>query len=80
MSKEEKTISYTVNDEAQFTSEKELTANQIMTEAGIDTETNYLSEVKGSKLVSYKDNPVELIKMHNNQKFITTFTGPTKVA
>lgn len=73
-------IHYTVNDEPQSTTEKELTPIQIMQSAGVDPETNYLIEIKGHQQVSYKDKPTEPIKMHNNMKFITNFVGPTQVA
>lgn len=74
------TISYTVNDEPQSTTEKELTPIQIMTNAGVDSATNYLIELQGAHQESYKDKPNQLIKMHNNLKFITNFTGPTGVS
>ena len=73
-------ITYTVNGENQSTTEKELTPVQIIKNAGLDPESNYLIELKGNQQISYKDKPNESIKMHNNMKFITNFIGPTPVA
>lgn len=73
-------ITYTINGENQSTNEKELTPTQIIKNAGLDSESNYLIEIKGHQQVSYKDNPNESIVMHNNMKFITNFIGPTPVA
>lgn len=73
-------INYTVNDDPQSTEDKELTPVQIMQKAGVDPEANYLIEIRGQQQISYKDKATELIKIHNNMKFITNFTGPTTVA
>lgn len=73
-------INYTVNDEPESTTEKELTPVQIMTNAEIDPGTNYLIEIKGEQQISFKDNPNDPIHMHNNMKFIANFTGPTPVS
>lgn len=74
------TITYEVNGESESTTEKVLTPVQIIKNAGLDPESNYLIEIKGNQQISYKDNPNEEIKMHNNMKFITNYTGPTPVA
>lgn len=74
------TIAYEINGENQSTTEKELTPFQIMQNAGLDPESNYLIEIRGQQQESYKDRANESIKLHNNMKFITNFTGPTPVA
>jgi len=74
------TFDYTVNDETQSTTEKILTAQQILTNAGIDTDTNYLVQIIGNTQKSYKDNPAEEIHMHPKMKFVAIFKGETPVA
>ncbi len=73
-------IDYTVNDEPQSTEEKELTPVQIMQKAGVDPDSNYLIQIKGSTQESYKDVPTVPVKMHEHMKFITNFIGPTPVS
>ncbi|MCK5211535.1 hypothetical protein KAJ89_02430 [Candidatus Parcubacteria bacterium] len=75
-----KEITFTVNGETFSTNEKELTAKQILEIASISTSDYYLILIKGNNQISYKDNPEELIKMHNNIKFIANYTGETPVA
>jgi hypothetical protein len=76
----EHVIHYTVNDEPQSTTAKELTPVQILTSAGIDPATNYLVEIRGKEKESFKDKPNEPIKMHENMKFISVSTGPKPVS
>ena len=78
--KKEHVIDYIVNDEAQSTTEKELTPTQILTKAGIDPATNYLVEIRGQDKISYKDKPTEPVKMHQGIKFISVSTGPKPVS
>lgn len=73
-------IHYEVNEDPQTTAERELSPIEIMQKANIDPQHNYLIEIQGTKQHSYKDEPNTKIKVHNNQKFITAFTGPTQVA
>jgi uncharacterized protein YlzI (FlbEa/FlbD family) len=75
-----RTIHYTVNDEPQTTTEKELTPVQIMQNAGIDPAQNYLVEIIDHKKEPFKDNPNISIHMHNGMKFITIFMGPQPVS
>lgn len=74
------TIHYTVNDEPQSTTEKELTPVKIMDNAGIDPDEDYLIEIIDHKKESFKDDPNKLIHMHNGMKFITNFMGPKPVS
>lgn len=80
MDKKLHTIDYFVNDEPQSTTEKELTPVQIMTNAGIDPDTNYLIEIRGDQQVSYKEKANDPIKLHEKMRFISNFTGPTQVS
>lgn len=73
-------IEYTVNDEPQKTTEKVLTPIQIMSNAGIDPDNNYLVEIEGSHKKSFKDNPNESVHMHPGMVFITNFMGPKPVS
>lgn len=80
---DKKPITYTVDDESQTTTERELTARQILEKAGIDPANHYLELIQGhagKEKVSYKDKPNEIIKLHENMKFISISTGPTPVS
>ena len=74
------TFEYTVNNEPQTTTGHALTPAQIMITAGIDPATNYLIGIVGATQKSYKDKPEEQIRMHENMKFITNFTGEVPVS
>lgn len=75
-----KTIHYELDGEPQETSERTLTARQIIINAGLDPSERYLVEIQGRHQKSYKDAMDEPIHMHEGQKFVTVFTGPTQVA
>ena len=79
-SNHEHLVHYTVNDEPQSTTEKELTPNQILQKAGIDSATNYLVEIRGKEKISFKDEPNTPIHIHENLKFISVSTGPKPVS
>lgn len=80
MKETKKNIEYTVNGITQSTDQKELTARQILVNAGIDPESNYLVQIVGKKQISYKDSPDEDIRMKDGMKFISISTGPTPVS
>lgn len=71
---------YTLNDEEQTTSEHVLTPREILVNAGIDPDTNYLVEIEGKNQVSYKDKMDDPIHMHEKMKFVAVFTGETPVS
>jgi hypothetical protein len=74
-------IHYSVNDEPQYTHEKELTPVKIMEDAGIDPSKNYLVEIKkDGHQESFKDAPEKHIHMHDGMKFITCFMGTKPVS
>lgn len=73
-------IHYTVDDEPESTAEKVLTPVEIMNNAGIDPQTNYLEQVVGHDFISYKDRPNEKIEMKDGMRFITKPIGPMPVS
>ncbi len=76
----EHSIHYEVNAEPQSTTDREMTPVQILQKAEIDPAKNYLVELRGKEKISFKDNPNEPIKMHNEMKFISVSTGPKPVS
>jgi hypothetical protein len=74
------TFHYTVDDEAQTTSAHELTANQILSNAGIATANHYLVEIQGKHRVSFQNKGDEEIHMHEHMTFVSVSTGPTPVS
>ena len=76
-----KTIDYTVDGEEFTTDQKELTPATIMTLAGIDPDTHYLTEVlKDKSQVSLEGKNDVLIKMKDDMVFVSAKTGPTGVS
>ena len=73
-------VHYKVDDEPESTAEAVLTPVQIMTNAGIDPQTNYLEQIIGHEFISYKDKPDEKIEMKNGMRFITKPIGPMPVS
>jgi hypothetical protein len=74
------TFTYSVDDEPQSTDEHTLTARQILQNAGIDPQNNYLVQVEGQHQESFKDKPDVVIHMHQKMKFVSVFNGPTTVS
>jgi hypothetical protein len=74
------TFTYSVDDEPQSTDEHTLTARQILQNAGIDPQNNYLVQVEGQHQESFKDKPDAVIHMHQHMKFVSVFNGPTPVS
>ena len=73
------TFDYTVDTKPQSTSEHELTPNQILTNAGIDSNTNYLVEIIGREKKSYQGNNAP-IHMHEHMTFLSVSINPTPVS
>jgi hypothetical protein len=73
-------FNYTVDTEPQTTSSHELTATQILSNAGIDPATHYLVQIEGDHQDSYQSDPNKLIHMHDKMEFISISTGPTPVS
>jgi hypothetical protein len=71
---------FEVDGEPIETTEKTLTANQIMGLAGVDPTSHYLVELHGREQDSYQGRAEEPIHIHEKEKFITVSTGPTPVS
>jgi hypothetical protein len=74
------TFTYAVDGETQTTTAHELTAAQILSDAGIDAQSHYLVQIEGNHRISYEGKPGEIIHMHEFMKFISVSTGPTPVS
>ena len=75
------TTEFTIDGEPFSTTEKKLTARQILTDyAHADPATTYLIWVHGREQTPYETNPDDPIEIHNKQVFITAATGPTPVS
>lgn len=73
-------IHYTVDGEPQETTARELTANQILENAGLTVADHYLIQIKGKHRESYQDHGEQLIHLHEHATFISVFIGPTPVS
>jgi hypothetical protein len=73
-------ITFTVDGEPVTTTEEHLTANQILSLAGIDPATNYLVRVSGREQESYQGRGSEEIRVHEHEVFVSVSTGPTPVS
>jgi hypothetical protein len=71
---------YTVDGEPQATTEHQLTAAQILANAGIDGATHYLVQLEGDKRISYQGRPSEPVHMHEHMRFISISMAPTPVS
>ena len=74
------TFKYSVDGDERTTSEHQLTAREILKEAGFNPDDRFLVEVKGKNQESYQNRLDEQIHMHANQKFITVFIGTVPVS
>jgi len=72
-------IHYRIDDEPESSLAKVLTPVQVMSDAGIDPQTNYLEQIH-PEVVSYKDKPDEKIELTEGMRFITKPTGPMPVS
>lgn len=70
-------IAFTVDGEPVTTTEEQLTPNQVLSLAGIDSATNYLVQVEGRHQVSYQGRGEERIRVHEHEVFVSVSTGPT---
>ena len=72
-------ITYFVDNESQTTTEATLTVGQILKNAGLDPSSHYLIELQGDHQVEHKDIN-ESIRVHEKEKFISIFHGPTPLS
>jgi hypothetical protein len=80
MANEDKTFTVTVDGESIEIPRKDVTAREILEIAGLDPTTRYLIEKHGNQTTSYKDTPDAVIKVHQNQVFLTGRLGAVAVA
>lgn len=73
-------IHYQLDDEPESTIAKVLTPTQILSDAGFDPKTNYLEQLIGHNIESYKDNPDAEIEMNDGMRFLTKPIGPMPVS
>lgn len=59
---------------------KTMTANEILSLAGLGTNDHYLVEIEGKHQESFKGQGGTEIHLHERSKFISVFVGPTPVA
>ncbi len=75
------TIRFSLDGEEVASTQHEMTPNQIIRELGHkDPATNYLVELRGQHKDSFQGRGEELIRLHNNQRFIIISTGATPVS
>ena len=74
-----KVIVYFVDDEKQETGNAILTVGQILERAGLDPKTHYLIELSGEHQIKHVD-PNEKLHIHEHEKFISVFSGPTPLS
>lgn len=72
-------IHYFVDAEEQTTTDPNLTVAQILKNAGLDPATHFLIEIRGQHQVPHQDLN-EVIHIHEKEKFISVFSGPTPVS
>ena len=73
-----KAIDYTVDDEPQTTTDKELTAREILQRAGLNPAERYLTLLNGKHQERLE--PDKVVHMHEHMKFISAFIGPVPVS
>lgn len=78
--KKPKTVAITIDGEEFDVEGREHTARELLQIAGLDPTTTYLIQLKGDDQISYRDNPDEPIKLHNNMQFVSADTGSAPVA
>lgn len=75
----ERLIVYFVDGEKQETGDPILTVAQILEKAGLDPKTHYLVELQGEHQIKHLD-PNEELHLHEHEKFISVFSGPTPLS
>ncbi len=70
----------TVDGEPVALDGQEQTPNAVLRAAGIDAATHYLVLIEGRHQTSYKDQGDVEIKVHQGEKFVSVYSGPTPVS
>lgn len=68
-------IEYFVNGEVQHASENELSAGDILENAGFSPAADYVLEEDANRKI-YAD-PAAIVRIHEKEKFTATYKGPT---
>ena len=76
MTKQEHSLTYFVNGEAETTTSLELSVGTILESAGFAPKTNYTLKSENPPR-DYGSSYDEVIKLHPNQRFQALFKGPT---
>lgn len=72
-------IMYFVDGERQEITDPILSVAQILERAGLDPKTHYLVELRGERQIKHLD-PNEELRLHEHEKFISVFNGPTPLS
>ena len=72
-------IRYFVDEEPQTTADAVLTVGEILTKVGLDPTTHFLIELRGNERIEHRDQN-EKVRIHEKERFISVFTGPTPVS
>jgi hypothetical protein len=72
-------IHFEVDSEPLETTDPILTVGQILDLAGLSRADHYLIEIRGHNQVKHTDLNEEL-RLHEHEKFVSVFTGPTPVS
>lgn len=75
-----KLITVNIDGEDFQVDDREQTPRELLTLAGLDPQTTYLSELRGHQHVSLKDTVDQPIKLHNNMRFLSADIGSAPVA
>lgn len=75
-----KLIDITLDGEPVTVDGHDQTPNTVLRAAGIDPATHYLVKIEGRHQTSYKDQGDVEIKVHEGEKFVSVFSGPTPVS
>ena len=75
-----KPIDITVDGEPVTVDGHDQTPNAVLRAAGIDPTTHYLVRLDGRHQTSYKDQGDVEINVHEGEKFVSVFSGPTPVS
>ena len=73
----EKQVQVKIDGEETLLPSREITPNEILSLVGLDPASHYLVEVQGRHQNSYQGAGDGIIRVHNNQVFISLSTGPT---
>ena len=76
---EQHLIHFEVDAEHLETTDKTLTVAQVLELAHLDPATHYLIEIDGQHQKKHTD-PDEQLHLHEHERFISVFTGPTPVS